>query len=215
MTELKEIEDEMRQHPDPVVSVPELAERLDASDTHIRDQLRLLKRAGAVDSKDVGARATAWWHEDRVSPRHVAPEDHPDQSDLSDAAAADDAHSDDMTPLKRRQAEELEKLNEEESADVEDVDELVGDVDVPGYGDDRDDRREALAFAVRHLRDAGPTRGTELQSIVHGNCRTGYETAESFWKNCGQPALRDLRDRGVVALEDEQAGVWAWAGGQA
>ena len=69
MSELQEIEDKMLRHKDPVVTVPELAELIGKSDTAVRDNLKLLERAGAVHSKQVGARAVAWWHDDRVARR--------------------------------------------------------------------------------------------------------------------------------------------------
>lgn len=50
-----------------MVSVPELAERIGRSDTHVRQQLEQLEYLGQVERKDVGARATAWWHVDRVT----------------------------------------------------------------------------------------------------------------------------------------------------
>jgi DNA-binding transcriptional ArsR family regulator len=193
MTKLEEIEDEMRQHSEPVVSVPELAERLDASDTHVRNQLRLLKRTGAVDSKDVGARATAWWHEDRVAPRDVAPADHPDHSDLSGAAAGDDAHSAESEPATLT------------------VDDAVARVDLPGDGEIEDDRRKAMRALLMHLRDAGETTAGELRTLTYEHESTHYAGARSWWKNCASQALSDLEDAGAVELVNQSRGRWRWA----
>ena len=47
--------------PDPVVTAPELAEKLDYSTDGVRNRLRNLEDEGKVKSRDVGARATIWW----------------------------------------------------------------------------------------------------------------------------------------------------------
>jgi DNA-binding transcriptional ArsR family regulator len=193
MSELREIEDEMRQHPDPVVSVPELTERLDYSDTKIRENLKLLEREGVVESKQVGARAVAWWHEDRVTPRHVAPEDHPDQTDLQE------------TPARERR---------ESDGGAVGVEEAVGRLDLPGGGERQEQREEAMRSLLRHLRDAGETDAEELRTLTYDHCETGYSDARSWWKNCASAALSELRDDEIVTLVDPHDGVWAWNGGE-
>jgi len=193
MTELETIEEEMRRAQDPVVTVPELADRLDASDTHVRGQLRLLERAGAVASKDVGARATAWWHEDRVTPPRVGPADHPDQTGLSSHDAHEPSHDGSV------------------SGDVG-VEQVVSDLDLPGQGKRLDQRREAVAATLRHLRDSGETSASELQELIQQHHETGYASPRSWWKNCASQALTDLRDEGVVELVDRHDGIWRWSG---
>lgn len=204
MSDLRELETEVATYEDPVFTVPEMAEEIGASDTHTRDLLRLLERSGVVESKQVGARAVAWWCVERVDPPLVAPEDHPDQEDIKVFAESEADESAERAPR--------DGPGDVEADGPVDVEDVVADVDISGYGDVREDRREAIAFMLRHLRDAGRTKGSQLQSVVHGNADTGYQTAESFWKNCGQPALKDLRDRGVVELVDEAGGVWGWSG---
>lgn len=49
--------------PDPVVTAPELAEKLDYSVDGIRNRLEELEEEGYVSSRQVGARATIWWIE--------------------------------------------------------------------------------------------------------------------------------------------------------
>ena len=56
-----EILREIASHPDPVVTAPELAERLDYSADGIRNRLRDLEGDGLVMRREVGARATVWW----------------------------------------------------------------------------------------------------------------------------------------------------------
>jgi len=192
MTELEAIEEAMIEHPDPVVSVPELADRLDASDTHIRDQLRLLKRAGAVESKDVGARATAWWHSERVTPPHVPPEDHPDQRPLDDVAAADGRESDETT-AGTWQAVDLP--------------------DLPGQGDLLERREAALRRILRTIYEADDDGVNDFYAETFERFNVGYDDAHSWRSNAAGPALSDLSDRGVVECVDRSRGLWAWAGG--
>jgi len=47
--------------PDPVVTAPELSEKLGYSNDGIRHRLESLQDNGLVKSRDVGARATIWW----------------------------------------------------------------------------------------------------------------------------------------------------------
>jgi len=190
MSELEAIEDKMRQYPDPIVTAPELAEEFGKSDTHIRGQLRLLERAGAVESKDIGARAVAWWHEDRVTRPHVAPEEHTDQPDLADAADPDE--SVESKPIT--------------------VEEAVADLDVPGSAEKQQKREEALKDLLRHLRDSGETKGSELKTLIYEHADTAYGSENSWWGNCAHPVLKELRDRGAVELVDHHNGVWAWTG---
>jgi len=56
-----EILREIASHPDPVVTAPELADRLDYSADGIRNRLRTLEDDGLVMRREVGARATVWW----------------------------------------------------------------------------------------------------------------------------------------------------------
>jgi DNA-binding transcriptional ArsR family regulator len=51
----------LRDHPDPVVTVPELAERVDVSGETVRRHLSTLHDRGVVERKTVGARAVVWW----------------------------------------------------------------------------------------------------------------------------------------------------------
>jgi len=47
--------------PDPFVTAPEMADRLDYSKDGVRNRLEELEDAGWVERRDVGARATVWW----------------------------------------------------------------------------------------------------------------------------------------------------------
>lgn len=54
----------LREHPDPVVTATELAERLDVSAETARRYLSELHEDGTVRRKQVGARAVVWWPAD-------------------------------------------------------------------------------------------------------------------------------------------------------
>jgi hypothetical protein len=77
----------VRSHPDPVVSVSDVVDALDedVSRETVRQRLTTLEAAGTLGRKDVGARAVAWWHTDRVTPPATDPADDPAQTALDDA----------------------------------------------------------------------------------------------------------------------------------
>lgn len=178
---LDTLEDAMRNHPDPVVSVPELVDELDASDTHIRDQLRLLEREDVVGSKDVGARATAWWHEDRVTRPHVAPAEHPDQRDLEDVPVSDEAVSDESGPeTGGRIAEILEGWH-------------------PGRSrEERRPRRAAGRAALETLRESPQMTREDFEDALLPEHDVENQNRTTWWKNSVRPALTRARDADVV-----------------
>ena len=47
--------------PDPIVTAPELSERVDYGTDGVRTRLKELRDDELVKSRDVGARATIWW----------------------------------------------------------------------------------------------------------------------------------------------------------
>lgn len=47
--------------PDPIVTAPELADRVEYSVDGVRERLKGLEEQGYVRCRDVGARATIWW----------------------------------------------------------------------------------------------------------------------------------------------------------
>lgn len=167
----------MIRHADPVVSVPELADELGRSTTHIRDQLRLLEREGVVTSKDVGARAVAWWHEERVAPPRLPPEEHPDQSDLETVEAREEAHSADLS------------------------EHPLDSVDFP-QSKDRMDCVQAVQAARDFLRSDGPATMREIVTTVGGEHPIGYDVPEeidgryrgAWWRNVVKPGLEALPD---------------------
>jgi DNA-binding MarR family transcriptional regulator len=61
----EEILREIALAPDPVVTAPELAERLDYSRQGVNNRLKTLVEDGYVRRKDVGARAAVYWLSER------------------------------------------------------------------------------------------------------------------------------------------------------
>lgn len=178
---LETIEDAMREHDDPVVSVPQLAELLDASDTHIREQLRLLEREDVVGSKDVGARATAWWHEDRVTRPHVAPAEHPDQRDLEDVPVSDDGQSAERAP----------------QTDAT-IDEILDGWHPGRSREERGPRRAAGRAALEILRDGDQMTRQDFLDELLPEYAVDTQNEETFWKNSVRAALNRGRDADVV-----------------
>jgi hypothetical protein len=150
--------------------------------------LKLLEREGAVQSKDVGARAVAWWHTDRVTERHVPPAEHPEQADLSGIKETDDQPTEHT------------------------VESAVALLDLPGQGERQEQRQEAMRGLLMHLRDGGEATAGELRETSYEHHETGYQSPRSWWKNCASDALSELREAGAVELVDPHDGVWRWAG---
>lgn len=180
MSKLREIEDAMLRHRDPVVSVPELADELDRSTTHIRDQLRLLEREGVVTSKDVGARAVAWWHV-----RRVAEPQETNEAPPSDAAV-------------RESTERPPSADEPHSADSS---EALVQCDFP-EGRPREECVEAVLAAHEYLRDKGPATMREIVTDVGAEHPIGYDVPEeiegryrgAWWRHVVKPGLEAMSD---------------------
>jgi predicted transcriptional regulator len=51
----------MVEHADPVVTAPELAERVGVTQQAAHEKLQSLRDRGLVNSKKVGSRAVVWW----------------------------------------------------------------------------------------------------------------------------------------------------------
>jgi hypothetical protein len=197
MTELEEIEDEMRRRDDPITTAPELADHFGASDTHIRDQLKLLKRAGAVGKKDVGARATAWWHESRVTGPNLPPEEHPDQSALGEQPA-------------RERASSAESETTSDDAPETPPWERVDLPDLSGTDVKQQDREAALRAILKRVYEADDSGAAGVYEATHDEHTTHYASADSWRSNCAGPALSELADRGVVQLVDRAEGRYRW-----
>jgi len=193
--ELQTIEDAMREHDDPVVHVPELADQLDASDTHIRDQLRLLEREGAVGSKDVGARATAWWHEDRVTRADTSPGEIIDHSVQEDLATPDDAHSAEREPQRDGV-----------------LDELLDGWHPGRSAEEREPRRAAGRAALEELRNGGQMTRTDFEDALLPEFDVSGQNEKTWWKNSVRPALNRGREEDIVEWHHGPPHRYEWVG---
>lgn len=181
------LDEKLLNRSDPVFSVPELARELEASDTKIRQVLEALEVAGRVERKDVGARATAWWHVERVRPP-VGTSEEPDPSPAEPQADTQDGTD---APVSVERAMQI--------------------IDLPGSGEKLERRRDAFRALLEKLRSAdGPTN--ELYGPTFENFDTGYQSVESWRTNAAGPELSRLSERGFVECDDESAGQWRWLG---
>lgn len=198
MSELDELEAELKRRTDPVVTVPELADDLGQSDTHVRDNLKLLQRVGAVDSKDVGARATAWWHEERVTGPVVEPDSRETARDT------------------RRETPDADDAVSGENGDG------FGGVDFPATRD-RSECVEAVEAAREYIREHGGATMRELVAEVMPDHPVGYDAEKdidrindpdernrsTWWRKVIRPGLQADPD---VSKPPTGGSRWAWDG---
>ncbi|UVW56710.1 hypothetical protein [Haloferax volcanii pleomorphic virus 1] len=168
--DLDAIEDAMLRHRDPVVTTGDLADELGCSSRHVLNQLRILERTDDVGSKQVGARAVAWWHVDRVTPPTMRPDEHPDQTALDDAS--------------------------ETSDDRDGFEDLLADW-TPGRTDaKRQEQRDAGRAALRVLRDDGRMTRSDFEDELLPAFAVEDQSKETWWRKSVRPALRLAVDDG-------------------
>lgn len=71
--------------------------------------------------------------------------------------------------------------------DVVDLESL----DVPGYGEDVERRREAAGRAIAYLRDEGRARKSDFVDALYEDCPAGYDTPDGWWR-CVKRALKQV-----------------------
>jgi hypothetical protein len=175
MATAKDVADAMLNHPDPVVTAKDLADVLDCSTQHVRDRMDALLLADVAGTKEAGARARVYWHAERVCRPHVAPEDHPDQSDLRDLDADDDAPA-------PRETRDVECPPEPEVMD--DVDDLADDLDaldLRGSGEVRLEREAAVRACYDLVKERGTAQKADFVSEVRPDHPAGYDSARSWY----------------------------------
>jgi hypothetical protein len=187
MAELDDVEAAMLRHDDPVVTASNLADALDEDVTsrHVLDLLRLLERAGDVESKKIGARAVAWWHVDRVCPPRLPPEEQPDQRALDDGPdfePRESAHA-------RGDEAPAEDVDRRPEADVAAFDAL----ETPAMTDSEEDHRRAVFAIYDLLREEPRTRG-QVQDELHEEFTAGYQNERTWWRRVAKPALEEHPD---------------------
>ena len=170
----------------PVASASDVADAVqersdaleDAGDPRreVLDDLRLLERSGDVHSRKVGARARAWWHEERVVPAPPEdPADHPDQADLEDASEPHPEPSPEPEP-----APEPAPIDAGPDDLREQVHEWFDDADGSEVPQARA-AREALATLAVLLDERGTARTREIRSAVYERHGDEYGTEKAMW----------------------------------
>jgi len=222
--DLEDVETAMLRNAEPVVTAGELAEELPCSSRHVLDLLRLLERAGAVESKQTGARAVAWWHVERVHPPQVPPEEHPAQASLDDSTGLVDFSEQLEHPgeidfeerLAQREQPDVDD-HQEESDDVESDDDLADaleDVDFPSSRT-RDECIEVVHAAREYLRDVSSASMRDFVNDVLPEHPIGYEVVTvdegeryrgAWWRKVVRPGLEaapGVRRRGNEFVLEE------------
>lgn len=82
--------------------------------------------------------------------------------------------------------------------------EALQDLDLPGSGEERHHRREAIGVLYQRLKSMGEATKSELL-VGFDSTGLGYASAESFWSSTARDALRELP--GVVPPE---SGASSW-----
>ncbi len=195
----------MLEHPDPVVSAGDLSDDVDETRRHVLDQLRLLERTDAVESKEIGARAVAWWHVDRVVPPRLPPEEHPDQAALDDVDA-DDRRDDPGDDLEMYQSEAIDTASA--------LQENIESVELPGSGERLERRREAVNACYHFLRSEGSASKADFVEHVYPDHTAAYDSSGGWWNAVGKRGLRDLArdDRLDVVAPGEGEHTWLFDG---
>ena len=209
---LEKVEKAVKHHPDPVVSASEVTEALEIDVTRrtVLDDLRLLERADAVESKEIGARAVAWVHVDRVNPAPPRdPADHPDQRDLEDAAEPVDAIAVDA----EQERGDADGGLEDDRIDADDV---IDGLDLPGSGTKLERRRDAVRACVDFVRDHGAATKSDFIDAHYadgdGEHVAGFGSSGGWWNAIGKQGLQEVAEH-VDALEPpggEGAHRWEW-----
>lgn len=178
----------------PVVGTRPVADRLDRDRRRVYDDLVLLERAGDVASYSPHSKARVWW-----------PTPHP-WSAPADASATP-APTADESPT---HTDERDSAPSGRPDDAPTLAELARDVHVPGHDDTVQQRHQAVQAVLETIRDRGAVTRGELQDELFADHSAGYETANSWWKNCIRPALSELADRDDRLQAADGRRPWRW-----
>lgn len=185
---------------DPVAKAGEVADTVDCSRRHALDLLRLLERNGDVESKQIGGRAVAWWHTDRVLPARTPGEaseerrgtdpqrgESPDIDDSEPAPDLDDDRADAESQLAVTDAEIRQAV--ERAADHWD--------DAP---DRHDARKQAAEAALRLIRDEGPLSRSDVIDALYADHSVDGQSERTWWrKNLAETTDAPLKQLGEYA----------------
>lgn len=206
MTDLDDVHDALvaivTEEGRPIATAPEVAEQLDQTRRKTLDDLRLLERAGDVESHAVGANARVWWPTEHVS--------------ISPGASAD---VNDRTPEPRDGAERAEAPPARETGQASDGVDAASDADSPpemeanvdeavraavervaeGWDDTPErleTRKNAAAVVLQHALDTGDAIGKS--SDVVDDVRAAFpvegQKPETYWRKNIRPVLQEHGD---------------------
>lgn len=206
--DLDAVERAIREHHDPVVTAGELAEPLDCSSRHILDLLRLLERSGAVESKQTGARAVAWWHVERVRP----PRSHEgtmNEQPTNDEGAANERQGNDVV---RPTEPASESPTEPEENEIDTTDEIEQAVDAAAeQWDDPPERMEQRKQAARAVLAAireQPLSKSEIIEEVEPQHSVEGQSKRTWWrKNLSECSPSPLK---TLAEYSNSTKKWKW-----
>lgn len=186
MVDLDELEEWLLQNDSPVVTSSEVADAMDdCSRRQALEDLKLLKRAETVESKDVGARAVAWWHVDRVTPPRVDPAEHPAQT------ALEEAREESKTRFEQHAEQRIQQIAD---------DDPLAAVEFPS-GKDREECVEAVRAAESYVLEHGSATMRDFVADVLPEHPVGYEIVDlepgdryrgAWWRRVVKPGLKAL-----------------------
>lgn len=205
MTEIREIENAILRHPDPVVTVPELLRDLDdaPSDTTLRELLGGLEAVGKVDSKKPGSRARVYWHSERVNPPLVPADDHPDQTRSKD-------HEEPQADAGSQQRDD--RGEEPTEAGDESLAALLADWRPGRTREEREERHAVAVAALRELRDDGRMTRADFESELLPAHSIESQSPDTWWRKTVRPGLNAAKEEGLVTLHHGPPHEYEWVG---
>lgn len=212
--DLDEVEEAILEHSDPVVKANELSDRLGCSSRHVLDLLRLLERAGAVESKEIGARAVAWWHVDRVS-EGTANESQPtneravSEQPTNHEGTANERTDEGITrerPTNDDRQESSEGIPNESGK----IERAVDRAAEHWSGERIEQRKQAARAALDTLREHGAMSKSEILEEVEPRYSVDGQSPRTWWRanlsECEPSPLKEL------ATYSNATKKWEWVG---
>lgn len=179
----------------PVATAPELADRLDAGRRQVYDDLRLLERAGDVESYAVGARGRVWWPVDAVTITPPARADDSAADPMGErrdsAVQSGDSATDETTSV----PDHTRDTQSEMTANVDDRVQDAVDAVATSWMDSEErleTRRDAAAVVLQHALDTDDAVGksSDIVDDVRAAFPVEGQKAETYWRKNIRPVLK-------------------------
>lgn len=205
------VEDVIRSAESPVVTAPEVAEAVVETGSVYDDvadprreayaDLELLERAGAVDSKQTGAHARAWWHTDRVRP---APDDHTDAEPVATDAPTPSIETPDE-PAELEDLDATDMSTDARNSNGTGASDLEAALDGWRPGRSRAERLERVDVGVQLLewlreQERAVRREDVLAETYDGLAIEG-QSEDAYWRRTARPALKHAADEKLVSID--------------